>query len=122
MAEISSQDSGFKGLRVVSFESRRSEQMADLIARNGGQALVAPSMREIPLEENHEALAFGRKLLAGEIHAVIFLTGVGTRALFQVLETQTPRDRLLHAFSKIPLMARGPKPVTALRDLGLTPT
>ena len=61
MSETTSPSKGFKGLRVVSFESRRSEQMADLIRRNGGEAIVAPSMREIPLEDNKEALEFGRR-------------------------------------------------------------
>src|SRR5690349_14040422 len=95
-----SETKGFQGLRVVSFESRRSEQMADLIGRNGGRAILAPSMREIPLEENHEALAFGQKLLQGEIDIILFLTGTGTRTLFQVLETAYPREQILQAFSK----------------------
>ena len=32
--------------------------MAKLIVSYGGDAMVAPSMREIPLETNTEALAF----------------------------------------------------------------
>ena len=112
---------GFKGLRVVSFESRRSEQMADLIQRNGGEAIVAPSMREIPLEENREALTFGEKLLHKEIDIVLLLTGVGTRTLFEALETRHPRPVWVEAFSRVQLVARGPKPVTALSEIGLKP-
>ena len=67
MPEISTQNKGFKGLRVVSFESRRSAEMTDLITRNGGQAIIAPSMREVPLEENKEAFSFAEKLLAGAL-------------------------------------------------------
>src|ERR1700720_3832303 len=67
----------FAGLRVLSLESRRGAEMAKLIASYGGDPVIAPSMREIPLESNTEAVAFGRKLLAGEFEMVIFLTGVG---------------------------------------------
>ena len=80
----------FAGLRVLSLESRRGPEMAKLIASYGGEAVVAPSMREVPLETNTAALAFVRALLAGEFDMVIFLTGVGTRALARVAETVYP--------------------------------
>ncbi len=57
---------GFAGLRVAAFESRMAEQMIQLIERHGGRPLVAPSMREVPLEENSDVLRFGERLLAGE--------------------------------------------------------
>src|SRR5271170_7113325 len=73
---------GFGGLRVVAFESRMAAEVATMIERRGGVAIVAPAMREVPLEDNHAALDFAERLLAGEFDAVIFMTGVGTRALF----------------------------------------
>ena len=51
---------GFAGLRVLSLESRRGPEMAKLIATHGGEATVAPSMREIPLETNTEGQEFVR--------------------------------------------------------------
>jgi uroporphyrinogen decarboxylase len=112
---------GFKGLRVVSFESRRSDQMADLIRRNGGEAIVAPSMREIPLEDNKEALEFGDRLLKGEFAMVVLMTGVGTRTLFDILKTKHPFDAIKAALDKTLLASRGPKSVSVLREVGLTP-
>jgi uroporphyrinogen-III synthase len=95
--------------------------MAKLIGTYGGAAIVAPSMREIPLETNTEAQDFTRKLLAGEFDAVILLTGVGTRALTRVAETVCPREEFVAALKKIPVVARGPKPVAALKELGIAP-
>src|SRR3989344_2218467 len=112
---------GFKGLRVVSFESRRSGQMADLIQRNGGEAIVAPSMREIPLEDNTEALAFGEKLLRGEFDLVVWMTGAGTRTLLEVLKTKYPLEQIKEALSKTVLASRGPKSVVVLNEAGLPP-
>jgi uroporphyrinogen-III synthase len=113
---------GFAGLRVLSLESRRAAEMAKLIASNGGKATVAPSMREIPLASNTEALAFARRLSEGGFDIVIFLTGVGTRALTRVVETLYPVERFVEALRKIAIVARGPKPIAALKELGVPVT
>src|SRR6266853_1046799 len=47
IVENENSNSGFAGLRVLSLESRRAPEMAKLIASNGGECTVAPSMREI---------------------------------------------------------------------------
>ena len=110
---------GFAGLRVLSLESRRAPEMTKLIATYGGDALVAPSMREVPLESNIEAQAFTRVLIGGGFDLVIFLTGVGTRALARVAETVCPREDFVAALRRVPVVARGPKPVAALTELGV---
>ena len=104
---------------MLSLESRRAAEMAKLIENYGGEAVVAPSMREVPLETNTEALAFARALAAGEFDMVIFLTGVGTRALARVVETVYPVEQFAAELRKIPVVARGPKPVAALKELGV---
>jgi uroporphyrinogen-III synthase len=114
--EIVEPKKNFAGLRVLSLESRRGTEMAKLIASYGGEAVVAASMREIPLETNTEALAFARKLSAGEFDMVIFLTGVGTRALAKVVETIYPLDQYWAELRKIAVVARGPKPVAVLKE------
>ncbi len=113
---------GFGGFRVVAFESRMAAEVATMIERRGGVAIVAPAMREVALEDNHAALDFADRLLAGEFDAVIFMTGVGTRALFQAMETRHRRAPLVAALAAITTVARGPKPIRAMRDLGLEPS
>jgi uroporphyrinogen decarboxylase len=114
-------ETDFSGLRVVSFESRRAFEADSLIRRHGGEPLVAPSMREIPFEANPEALEFVRRLMDGKVEMLILTTGVGTGFLAQVAETRHPREAFAAALSKTTLVARGPKPVAALKELGLTP-
>jgi uroporphyrinogen-III synthase len=113
--------SGFAGLRVLALESRRAPELAKLIATYGGEPVVAPAMREVPLESNKEALAFAAALFAGEFDMVIFLTGVGTRALLSVVETAYKREEYIAALQRVSVVARGPKPVAALRELDITP-
>jgi len=113
--------SGFAGLRVLALESRRATEFSKLISTYGGLPIVAPAMREVPLESNSEALAFATRLFAGEFDIVIFLTGVGARTLLGVVETTYRRDEYVTALQRIKIVARGPKPVAALREIGITP-
>jgi len=107
---------GLTGLRVCAFESRKGDEMRSLIERQGGTAIIAPSMREIPLDQNPQAFAFADRLLRGEIDVLILLTGVGTRALLQILETRHDRAQLLAAIQRGLVIVRGPKPAAVLRE------
>ena len=112
----------FDGLRVLSLESRRSREMASLIATYGGRPVEAPSMQEVPLESNVEALAFADALVRREFDLVILLTGVGTRALLQLVEAvRGTREPFVAALAATRIAARGPKPVAVLRELQITP-
>ena len=113
---------GLSGLRVASFESRRSVELAELVRNYGGESIQAPSMREIPLADQHDALAFGEALMAGQHDVLILLTGVGTRMLLAALSERWPRDDVLAALGRLTLVCRGPKPVAALKEVGLAAT
>jgi uroporphyrinogen-III synthase len=111
----------FQGLRVLVLESRRSKEMATLVSTYGGRPLVAPALREIPLESNPEALAFADALLRGEFDIVILLTGVGTRALLEVVQTKHSREAFVAALATTKIVPRGPKPLAVLRELQIAP-
>lgn len=113
---------GLNGLRVVTFESRRSAEMAELIRNYGGEPIQAPSMREVPLADQREALAFGEGLFTGEWDVLVLLTGVGTRMLIAALSTRWPKEEVVAAVGRLALVCRGPKPIAALREVGLTPS
>ena len=117
-----STERGFRGYRVAAFEARFALEMAKLIASHGGEPLVAPSMAEVQLGQNVSALKFAERLFRGELPVVVFLTGVGTQALFEVVETRYSRTQLVEALSKVTVVARGPKPVSALRGFGVPVT
>jgi uroporphyrinogen decarboxylase len=112
----------FSGLRVAAFESRRADEMARLIERMGGIASVSPSLREVPLTTNPDAVDFAYHLISGQIDIVVLMTGVGLRHLVAQVERHVPRDRFLASLSDVTTVARGPKPVAVLRELGITPT
>jgi uroporphyrinogen-III synthase len=110
---------GFGGRTVLSLESRRSVEIATLIENCGGRSMVAPATREVNSPNPADVSRFVSALLEGRIDLVIFLTGVGTRALVRAVEPLCPRERFLSALSKVPVLARGPKPAAALKELGV---
>jgi uroporphyrinogen-III synthase len=106
----------FDGLRVLSLESRRCAEIEKLIRARGGDAFVAPSMREIPLRDNPQAFQFLEDLRRGNFDMVVFLTGVGARLLNQVLETKYPPGTLVEALRKLAVVVRGSKPAAVMRE------
>ncbi len=120
MTETQEKQITFARLRVGAFESRLQSEMTRLIENLKGVPTVAPSVREVPLEENKEAFSFGEELMKGDIDMLILMTGVGTRTLVKTLELKYPLAEIIAALKEITLVARGPKPVKALTDYGLT--
>jgi uroporphyrinogen-III synthase len=106
----------FHGLRVLTLESRRGQEMSRLIETYGGKPVHAPAMREVPLSSNPEALKFADALFEGKFGAVVFLTGVGARALSKVIEDVHRTEKFFEALRKVSIIARGPKPVAVLRE------
>jgi uroporphyrinogen-III synthase len=93
--------------------------MRSLIERNGATAFVAPSMREMPLVENSIVFTFLEELQAGQIEVVIFMTGVGARAVLDVVTTKVSREAFFSDLWKCTVVVRGPKPVAVLREWGV---
>jgi uroporphyrinogen-III synthase len=106
------------GLRVLSFEARRADELATMLARHGADVVRAPALRETALDATPEASDAVRRIMAGEIAAVVLLTGVGTKAWAAAVGDRPPR--LVDALGRVPIVARGPKPVAALRELGVS--
>jgi len=82
---------GLRGLRVVSFESRRSAEMAELIRNYGGEPIQAPSMREVPLSDQHAIVAdqrrHNRAVLLLDVRAVVLAVGPTAREGDAFVET-----------------------------------
>jgi uroporphyrinogen-III synthase len=112
---------GTQAIRVVSLESRQAAAMVRLLERHGCEPISAPSMREVPLSDQEEAFGFGERLLAGDVDVLVLLTGVGARLLVEALSTRWPEADVIAALGRTRLCCRGPKPVAALKALGLRP-
>jgi uroporphyrinogen-III synthase len=83
---------------------------------------VAPALRELPIQDNPTALRFGIRLIEGQVDVLVLMTGVGTTALFDILKSRHPMSSIMVGVKQAAIVARGPKPVAALKVLGIAPT
>jgi uroporphyrinogen-III synthase len=108
----------FNGARVLVLESRRARELSSIVSSYGGVPIAAPSMREVPLDSNTEAVAAARALIAGQFDIVVLLTGVGARAWLDIAgEVCGARDEFVAALSRVRIAVRGSKPLAVLREL-----
>lgn len=110
------------GLTVLSFESRLADATAQLVSKYGGRPMMAPSMEEIPLQEHSAVFAFADDLFRGRIDVLLCLTGVGTRMMIETMKTRFSVEEIVTSLSNLVTVTRGPKPVKALREFGITPS
>ncbi|HVY28606.1 MAG TPA: uroporphyrinogen-III synthase [Polyangiaceae bacterium] len=113
-----------QGLRVVCFESRRSVEASRMIARQGGEPIEAPSLREVPLRGAAGIDALEAELLQGKPALLVLLTGVGTDLLVEGLCQSLTRERALELLKSpsTSIVCRGPKPHAVLKPLGIKPS
>lgn len=107
---------------MAALESRRADDLSRLIEKFGGIPAVSPSMRETPLGDPRSVVDFANRLITGQIDGVIVMTGVGFRQMLDQIDRHVDRTRFLDALSDVTTVARGPKPVAAMKEVGLTPT
>ena len=101
---------------VAILESRLGNQLAELVEKHGGRAMLAPALAEVP---DVDSAAIAR--LVGELEshppkAAIFQTGVGTQALFAATDSLGLTRKLQELLARCVVVARGPKPTSALRS------
>ena len=108
-----------KGRRIVVLEARMPSELGSLVSRHGGQPISAPALREAALPMRDDVRSVVSGITAREIHAVVFLTGVGARALIQAADELGKKDEFLDALRETTVICRGPKPVAVLRPLNV---
>lgn len=108
-----------RGKTIAITEARRAAELSQLIEKLGGVPYSAPAVREVPCQDRGPALRVLDCVCRGEVAVIIFLTGVGTRAFLKLAQEAERREALLGALGQMHVVARGPKPVAALREAGV---
>jgi uroporphyrinogen-III synthase len=93
--------------------------METLILREDGLPMLAPSVRERGSDEARIGAGFVEQLEAGAFELVILMTGVGLAFLRDLATQQMPVERFRAALGRATIVARGPKPVGVLHQLGM---
>ncbi len=108
-----------ENIRIVIFEHRFTKEFASLFEKLGATVHACPMLEEKPVENREELRAFIRQAVAENLDMMIFLTGVGARFLVSEAESMGLKDDFIAALNKLTIVVRGPKPVSALRQVGV---
>jgi uroporphyrinogen-III synthase len=104
---------------VAILEARTGAHLAQLIARHGAVPLLAPALEEVPDVDPAALEILLQDWIARPFRMMIFQTGVGTRALFQVTDSLGSTSKLLGLLEQATVVVRGPKPTGELNARGV---
>lgn len=106
--------------RVVAFlEGRRATELADLVSRHNGVPFAAPCLREVHSPASPELQQALSDACGTAFDYALFLTGVGTRTLFEAAAHAFTEHQLRARLEAATVVVRGPKPAAVLRQLGV---
>src|SRR5487761_1549679 len=100
-------------------ESRELDLFARMLEEQGAQTLRCPLVAIRDLDDPAPAEAWLWRLAAGGFDDLILLTGEGLRRLIGVARRAGSEAAVVAALGQLRTITRGPKPVRALRELGL---
>lgn len=103
-------------------EGRQLEELAALLEREGATALRYPLLNILDPPDDTPVLDWLNELIADRFAWVVLLTGEGVRRFVACAARHGLRDPVIAAFGRCKSITRGPKPVRALKEIGLTPT
>jgi uroporphyrinogen-III synthase len=110
-----------EGKTIALAEGRQLEDLAQMLEKEGATALRCPMVSILDAPDSAPVLDWLRTLSSGRFDFLILMTGEALRRLMGFADRAGMRDKVLAALSKTKTVTRGPKPVKALRELGLTP-
>src|SRR5258708_14913218 len=107
------------GCRIVVPESRELDVFAAMLEARGATTLRCPMVAILDLEDRAPALAWLRRLAAGGFDDLVLLTGEGLRRLMVIARDAGIDTETVAALGRLRTIVRGPKPVRALREIGI---
>lgn len=110
------------GCRIALAETRQLEELAQMLEKEGAIALRYPLVAILDAPDAGPVVAWLRELIAGRLDYLVLMTGEALRRLLGFAEREGLRDAVVQALGKIRIVTRGPKPVRALKEVGLAPT
>src|SRR5207249_357242 len=96
-------------------EGRQLEELAQMLEKEGAQALRCPLLSILDPPDDAPALAWLHELVADRFAWVVLLTGEGVRRLMACAARHGLREPALAALGRCKTVTRGPKPVRALK-------
>jgi uroporphyrinogen-III synthase len=103
------------GARIGLLEARLSSELAELVRREGGEPVCAPSVTEAVVDVTPKLPALMDDVGRGHVQLVVFLTGAGATAMLDQGRASGVYEPLVAALRAVTTVCRGPKPAAVLR-------
>jgi uroporphyrinogen-III synthase len=113
---------GLMGRTIAIAEGRQLEELAQLLEKEGATVLRCPLLSILDAPDAGPVVAWLRLLMADRFSHVVLMTGEALHRLLGFAERNGLRDNVVAALGRTRTVTRGPKPVRALKEIGLTPT
>jgi uroporphyrinogen-III synthase len=111
-----------EGRTIALAEGRQLEELAQMLEKEGATPLRCPMVNILDAPDEGLVLAWLHELTAGGFDYVILMTGEALRRLLGFAERAGQREAVIAALGRTRTVTRGPKPVRALKEVGLNPT
>jgi uroporphyrinogen-III synthase len=110
------------GRTVALAEGRQLEELAQMLEKEGATAVRCPMVSIVDAPDAAAVTDWLRALIADRFDFVVLMTGEALRRLLGFAERAGLREEMIAALGRTRTLTRGPKPVRALREIGLAPT
>ncbi|MDQ1536898.1 MAG: uroporphyrinogen-III synthase [Actinomycetota bacterium] len=114
-----SDDQPLEGYRIGITSSRRADDLANLLTRQGAVVESAPALRTLSCTEDVQLRDATAACIERPPHLLIANTGVGMQGWFDAAKQWGVGDKLVGSLACCEILARGPKAVGAVRGVGL---
>jgi uroporphyrinogen-III synthase len=108
-----------EGRRIALAEGRQLEDLVRLLEHEGAIPVRCPLLAILDAPDSAAVLEWIDKSI--HFHMIILMTGEAVRRLYAFAQRAGKAELLLGALRTVPTLTRGPKPVQALKELGLSP-
>ena len=108
-----------EGYRILILETREEAQLSRLLQDQGAEVLQCPMFTIHDAPDPAPVEAWIRLFIAHPFDDLVLMTGEGLRRLMKVAKRIGAEQDFIAAVGKARKFARGPKPVRALREIGL---
>jgi len=112
-------DSSLKGKTVALPESRQLDVLAALFERRQAKVLRVPMVTILDSPDQDSVICWLKAFINSPPRYFVILTGEGLRRLVAVAERSKLKDDFVYKLSMVRKICRGPKPVKALKEVGL---
>src|SRR5260221_1156546 len=109
------------GRTIALAEGRQLEELAQMLEKEGSTTVRCPLISILDAPDEARVLAWLRELIAGRFGYVVLMTGEGVRRLLGFADRVGLRADAIAAFGRTRTVTRGPKPVVALKEIGVAP-